>query len=130
LGTTIEIAFPVGSIISNTPSVQAPQLNINSISKNDLNITVNLSGNSLFSPGSIAFGINTYTAPSTTIPTDSITITIKKNTYPVQIGSFRFTALPSQITGTMMPFLYIINSITMYTFSVTLNDPISNTGCL
>jgi len=76
----------------------------------------------------IAAGV--YTAPPSTESTGNFKISILRNGWPMQVGYQILTAIPSTtITGALSsrgsP---IVNRVTTYTFSITLNDPIGGSG--
>jgi hypothetical protein len=86
-----------------------------------------LSGSGTIAAGMIFITISNFIAPPSSLQTDNFTLTINSQFgFPKMVSYQTITATPDTLSGTATANRTTVNLVSSYTFSITMNDPITS----
>lgn len=71
-----------------------------------------------------------FQAPPSTAPTQNIVFSVLRNGYPIMTGSSTLTAVSSTLTASVSVANTRVATLTSYTFSITMSNPLSSSGMI
>lgn len=90
----------------------------------------NFAGTSNATRSSFIIYYKSYQAPTTTNPSVTIGLNISRNNVPVMYGYDTLTVVAGNLSAAVTFSPQNVNTLSTYNFSITINDPISSTGCI
>lgn len=124
------IVFPTGTTISNINNATTTStFGISKTTFIDQNLSVYFSGNTtLNSSRNWYISISNFVAPPSTAPTDNFVFYVMSKGYPRMVATQSLTVSVSSLSGSVVLSNSTVNQPASYTFSITINDPITPAG--
>jgi len=124
------ISFPAGTTIdlANTNIGSTVSINSNNPTFLNNNLTLYMTGSGNLNPQTLFITLTNFIAPPSTKTTNNFTVYILSNGYPKMVSYQTITCLPSTLSGTVSLASPIVNSITSYSFTITILDALTSTG--